>query len=138
MMESDMLNAQVYTLPEEVHVIFSGPALKLLNEQELVAVLAHELGHVLLFNIADYNTSNKILNALSGNASMANAYLETARLFDLYTELFCDSMALKATSDIQASVASLVKMGTGLEQVSAESYIRQATGNIRPGQDNDQ
>lgn len=127
LMNGDDLNAHVYTEPETVHIVFSGQALKLLDEKELLAVLAHELGHVLLFNLEDYNTSNKILNALSNQAMAGNEYLETARLFDLYTELFCDSMALRVTGEAHAAVASLVKMGTGLEQVSAESYIRQAT-----------
>lgn len=126
LMNGDDLNAHVYTQPEEVHVVFSGRALQLLDEKESLAVLAHELGHVLLFNLEDYNTSNRILNALSGQVATGNEYLETARLFDLYTELFCDHMALKVTGDIHAAVSSLVKMGTGLEQVSADSYIRQA------------
>lgn len=126
-MNGDTLNAHVYTQPDEVHIVFSGQALKLLDEKEKLAVLGHELGHVLLYNLEDYNTSNKILNALSGQAAAGNEYLETARLFDLYTELFCDSMAMKVTGDAHAAIAALVKMGTGLQQVSADSYIRQAT-----------
>ncbi len=125
-MDNDMLNASVYILPDAVHIVFSGQAIKLLSPGELLAVLGHELGHVLLFNQEDYNTSNNILNALSGQTAAGNSYLETARLFDLYTELFCDSMALKVTGDSQVAIAALVKMATGLEQVSAESYIQQA------------
>lgn len=125
-MHSDTLNARVYTLPEAVHIVFSGPAIKLLEAAELLAVLGHELGHVLLFNQEDYNTGAAILDALSCQPRASNSYMETARLFDLYTELFCDSMALKVTSDSNAAIASLVKMSTGLSLVSAESYVRQA------------
>jgi hypothetical protein len=40
--------------------------------------------------------------------------------------LYCDFAAIKATGNIQDLITSLVKLNTGLEQVSAESYLKQA------------
>src|SRR5262249_32319130 len=53
-------------------------------------------------------------------------HVQTARLLGLYGEIFADRGSLLATGDIAASVSALVKTRTGLSEVSAESYLRQA------------
>jgi hypothetical protein len=128
LLESTDLNAFVYVLPDEGHIVLSGSILKLMNSTELEAVLAHELGHIKLFaeDGGDYQIADRILGALGSNASTPIEYLETARLYDLYTELYCDQMALKVTGDVLPVVSSLVKVNTGLERVSPESYLQQA------------
>lgn len=129
LMQSAALNAFVYTLPEEAHIVCSGNLLKLLDEKELLAVITHELGHVRLFaaDNGDYMVADRILNALTTGADTTREYVETARRYDLYTELYCDQMALEVTNDPAPVISSLVKLNTGLEKVSAESYIKQAT-----------
>ena len=128
LMQSTELNAFVYAMPTEAHIVLSGNILKLLDAQELFAVLAHELGHIKLFAEmnGDLRKADRLLNALASNADTPLEYLETDRLFDLYTELYCDQMALKVLNDPLPVISSLVKVKTGLEQVSAESYIRQS------------
>ncbi|HEY1787960.1 MAG TPA: peptidase M48, partial [Verrucomicrobiae bacterium] len=56
----------------------------------------------------------------------AASHEQTARLYQLYTEIFADRGAICVSGDIHPVVASLVKMQTGLSQVSAAGYLKQA------------
>ena len=62
---------------------------------------------------------------LSGN-NVSHANNQTARRYRLYTEVFADRGALRATDDLYATVGALVKVQTGLATASAASYLRQA------------
>jgi hypothetical protein len=44
----------------------------------------------------------------------------------LYTEIYCDRGALLAAGEINAAISGLVKIETGLPEVSADNYLRQA------------
>jgi len=122
------LNASIVYLHREAHIIFSGAVMKLLNDKELLAVLAHELSHVKLFDIqaGELETADQIITAIAENGNQDAAYHETARLFKLYTEVFCDRGALLVTGSTAPIITSLVKLATGLEQVNADAYIKQA------------
>jgi hypothetical protein len=122
------LNAALAMLPGEAHIILIGPVLNTLSTAELKAMLGHELAHFLLFNGWDGEllVVSEILSALSNDAAAHSCHLESARLFGLYTEIFADRGAFAATEDKLVTVATLVKMETGLTEVSAESYLRQA------------
>jgi hypothetical protein len=56
----------------------------------------------------------------------SGSHEQTARRFQLYTEIFADRGSLRVTGDPNSVVASLVKIETGLAQVSAASYLKQA------------
>jgi hypothetical protein len=125
---STELNASIYMLPEEAHIVLSGGMIKLMDSAEMEAILAHELAHLKFFaeDGGDYRIASRVLDALSTHAGAPPEYLETARLFNLYKELYCDQVALRVAGDIMPVVSALVKIDTGLEHVSAESYLRQA------------
>jgi hypothetical protein len=122
------LNAALAFVPGEAHVILVGSVLTTLASAELRAVLGHELAHFLLFNgwDGDFLVVSEILKALSNDASAHSCHLETARLFRLYAEIFADRGAFAATEDALVTIATLVKVNTGLREVNAESYLRQA------------
>ena len=44
------INASVVFVNNEIHIVFSGPIIQLLSGEELLAVISHELSHVLLYN----------------------------------------------------------------------------------------
>jgi len=122
------LNASLAYIPDEPHVIFYGPLLKTLQAAEIAAVLGHELHHFHLWEREGqrYFTAHQILDALANDSQTDGSYLESARLFALFTEVYCDRGALLATGDLDVALRAMVKMTTGLESVNAQSYLKQA------------
>jgi len=122
------MNAALVYVPEEIHVVFTGPVLNVLSEPELKALLGHEFAHFLLYRDwnDEYLVAADLLRALGNEAGAAPAHLESGRLFNLYTGVFADRGALFICDDPLVAVSTLVKMTTGLTEVNAESYVRQA------------
>src|SRR5262249_49983090 len=128
-------NASLSFLPGEAHIVFAGPVLTLLSTEELRALLTHELAHYLLLSgwNGDFLVAADVVRGLANDVTAGPEYVETARLWNLYTELFCDRWALAVTGDLRAVVRMLVKAQTGLADVNAESYLRQAADIFRAG-----
>ncbi|MCE3259808.1 MAG: peptidase family, partial [Bacteroidetes bacterium] len=121
-------NAGIIFIQNEAHLVLSGPILKSLKEDELLALIAHELSHVLLYTIenGDFEVTSRIINALGNDHRSDSAFNETARLFSLFTELYCDIGAFKVCESAETVISTLVKVETGLEKISAANYIKQA------------
>ncbi|WP_068137421.1 M48 family metalloprotease [Roseimaritima ulvae] len=122
------LNASLAYLPNEAHIVFHGAVADTLNHQEIRALLGHELSHLLLWQGWDgeYLIVDQVLSALTCDPNADTPHLESARLFQLYSEIFCDRGALAVVQDAKTVVAMLVKVMTGVADVNAESYLRQA------------
>jgi hypothetical protein len=125
---TDELNASILFFEKEAHIVFSGPVTRLLDEEELLAILAHELTHVKLFSMldGDLEVTDRIMTAIANNYNCEASYFETARLFRLYTEIFCDRGAYSVLGKTGPIISSLVKISTGLDKVNAENYVKQA------------
>lgn len=121
-------NAALYFIPGEGHVVFSGPVLSLLNATEIKSVLGHELAHYHLWQWqdGDLHIADRLIQAVASDPRAAESHEQTARRFQLYTEIFADRGSLCVTKDVNPVVAGLVKIQTGLAQVSAPSYLKQA------------
>jgi len=129
------MNAALYYLPGEAHVVLQGPVLERLKGPELQALLGHELAHHLLWSRDGgiYHAADRILTATVNDPRAGDSHRQTARRYALYTELFADRGGAVACGDLSAAVAALVKVQTGLSGVSAASYLRQADEVCGPG-----
>ncbi len=114
------LNTSMIFLPGEARLVLKGPLLEKLDKQELMAVIAHELAHVRLYTLPDgeIGVADRILKAIVNDAGSRPVHLETARLFSLYTEIYCDRCAYTVLGDATAVITMLVKLDTGLTTVS--------------------
>lgn len=122
------LNAALSYLPGECHLIFSGPVLEAMTPHELGWVLGHEFSHFLLFErwSGEFLVADQLLEAMAAHRGAEPAHRESGRLFRLYAEIFCDRSALACCGDPLPAVAALVKIQTGLKEVNAASYLKQA------------
>ena len=131
----ERLNAGLAYVPHEAHIIFEGPVKSKLSGPEVKALLGHELAHFSLWQGWDgeFLVVDQLLAALTHEEAAEPAHLASARLFYLYNEIFCDRGALAVVGDPLAVVSMLVKLATGLDEVDAASYVRQAEEIFRKG-----
>jgi predicted SprT family Zn-dependent metalloprotease len=121
-------NASLYFIPGEGHVVFSGPLFTLLNAAEIKSVLGHELAHYHLWGRenGEFHIADRLIHAVAHDPRAAASHEQSARRYQLYTEIFADRGSLAVTGDVQPVIAGLVKLETGMTQVSAASYLKQA------------
>jgi hypothetical protein len=74
----------------------------------------------------DLEVADRIITSIANHRDSETVYLETARLFKLYTEIYCDRGAYAVLGDPAPVITMLLKLATGLSTVNAESYSRQA------------
>lgn len=122
------MNANIAYIPSEAHIVLSGPIGSKLSREEMLCVFAHELSHLILWRNwdGDFLTVDQVLSALTNDRKAHPAHLNSLRLFYLFNEIFCDRGSLLVGNDPLAVVSALVKTTSGLETVSAESYLKQA------------
>ena len=109
-------------------ILFQGPLLDRLDEDELTAVIGHELAHRLLWQAEDggFLAVDRLLDAAAGDARTPPQYLETHRRWSLATELFADRGAFTACGDLSTTIRALLKLETGLSTADPAAYLRQA------------
>lgn len=122
------LNAALYYIPGQGHIVFSGPLLTLLNAEEVKSVIGHELAHYHLWERdgGDFHIADRLIHAVASDPRAAASHEQTARRYQLYTEIFADRGSFCVTHDVHPVIAGLVKIQTGLSQVSPASYLKQA------------
>ncbi|NEX93426.1 M48 family metalloprotease [Caulobacter sp. 17J65-9] len=124
----ESMNAALFYLPGEVHVVLYGPVLEKLSAEEFIALLGHELSHYRLWAMdgGDYHTASRILDHTLADPGAAASHVNTARLFGLYTEVFADRGAAFVSGAAGPSISTLVKVQTGAANVDAAAYLAQA------------
>lgn len=124
----DGANAELVFVLDRAILVFRGRTLDLLDDEELCAVVGHELAHHCLWTAEDgrYLAAARLLDAAETDARTPPAYLESARRYRLATELYADRAALVATGSLASSVSGLLKVTTGLSRVDPAAYLQQA------------
>jgi predicted SprT family Zn-dependent metalloprotease len=121
-------NASLFFIIGEGHIVFSGSVLSLLNTEEIKSVVGHELAHYHLWgrDNGDFHIVDRLMQAVASDPRAGASHTQSARRYQLYTEIFADRGSLCATGDVDPVIAGLVKIQTGLPQVSAAAYLKQA------------
>ncbi len=125
---SPQLNASLFFIPGQGHIVFSGPMFTLLNAAEIKSVIGHELAHYHLWERegGEFHITDRLVHSVANDPRASTSHGQTARRHQLYTEIFADRGSLRVTGDANPVIAGLVKIETGLSQVSAASYLKQA------------
>lgn len=121
-------NAALYFIPGEAHLVFSGPVLSLLSAEELQSIAGHELAHYLLWqrNQGEFHVADRLLQSIALSTTASSSHHQSARRFQLSTEIFADRGSLAVTGNPLHVIAGLIKIQTGLSNVSAPDYLRQS------------
>jgi hypothetical protein len=121
-------NVALLYIPGEAHIVFSGKVIDLLDTLEIKAIIGHELAHYKLFSEYDeeFLVTERILNNIISDPRARPSHVESSIRFSQYMEIYADRGSLQVTGQLNPVVSGLVKIITGLEKVSAESYIAQS------------
>ncbi len=121
-------SAALCFLPDEIHIVLIGRIRELLTADELQAIIAHELTHHLLWTIdsGDFMMVDRILNVIVNDERAENSYAESARLYQLYSEIYADRGSLQAVGEPEIAVSALLKTVTGTPDIGPRAYLKQA------------
>jgi hypothetical protein len=122
------MNAGLYFVPGEAHIVLRGRILSTLREAELVALVGHELAHygLLTWEGGSLRIATEVIESIVSHPGAAPSHLTTALRMRRYTEIYADRGSHLVTSFPADIVACLVKVGTGLAEVDPAAYMRQA------------
>ncbi len=128
---SDALKVKVLGTEDAPHLIVSLEIAERLDDTELLAAIAHELGHVQNGHIF-YATA---LHYLSNSAAfyvrwVVQPAIMTLQAWSRRAEVTCDRAALLAVRDLDKTLQALVSLELGVDKHSAfnaEEYLRTLT-----------
>ena len=121
-------NAYLHFIPGQITVQFEGRILELLDDEELLDLIGHELGHY-KFYLADdrrHHTAVRLIHWVCNREGAPDVWLETARRLSLYTEVYCDIAGITVTGSRDVAVRGLVKIVADFKDADAAAYLEQA------------
>lgn len=127
MMDGQQRNAGLVFQPGQLQITFSGDMLTALSDTEMRFTMGHEMAHY-IHQIRDkgrYQTADRLLDWICGENGAAASYGQSFRLGRLYQEIFSDRIGLFCSDDLEASISTLVRISSGLTDVSAKAYLKQ-------------
>jgi len=118
---SDDIRIKVLGTEDSPHLIVNLELAEKLDESDLVAGIAHELGHVqnghILFTTALHYLTNSAAFFIRWIIQPA---IMTLQAWSRRAEITCDRAALLAAGDLDATIAAIVKLELGLEHTSED------------------
>jgi Zn-dependent protease with chaperone function len=122
------IKVKVLGTEDAPHLIVNLDLAEKLDDTELIAAIAHELGHVqnghILYATALHYLTNQAVFFVRWVIQPA---IMTLQAWSRRAEVTCDRAALLAVKDVDKTLTSLVKLELGLEKGSAfnaEEYLR--------------
>jgi hypothetical protein len=115
------LNVRIVYHPQEARLLLMGPILEKPDEPEMLAFIVHELALVRLYTLmnGEVEIASRIIASIVNHPQSDRVYLETARLFSLYTEIYCDRCAYTVMGDPTPVTSMLLKPAKGRTAGSA-------------------
>lgn len=106
------LNVRVIYRRREAQLLFMGPMPEKPDEQELLTFIVHELALVRLYTLmnGEVEIASRIITSIANHPQSDRVCLETARLFSLYTEIYCDRCAYIVMGDPTPVTNMLMKL----------------------------
>jgi hypothetical protein len=120
-------NAVLHYMPGQITIEFVGRVLELLDDDELLDLLGHEIGHYKLYEEESrrYHTATRLIYWICGRDACPPVWFETARRLSLYTEVYCDTAGYIVTGSRDTTIRSLAKMIADFKDADAQSYLAQ-------------
>jgi hypothetical protein len=121
-------NAMLHYIPGQITVVFCGRMLELLDEDELLDLLGHEIGHYKLYEEdgGRYHTATRLIHWICQRDGSPVVWRETARRLSLYTEVYCDVAGYIVTGSRDISIRCLAKTAADFKDADAKTYLKQA------------
>jgi hypothetical protein len=122
------MNAGLYFVPGEAHIVLRGRILSTLREEEIAALVGHELAHYQLSTCegGSLRIATEVIESIASHPGASPSHLTTALRMRRYAEIYADRGSHLVTSNPTDIVACLVKVNTGLTEVDPAAYMRQA------------
>ncbi len=120
-------NAYLHYIPDQITITFEGRILELLDEQEMLDLLGHEIAHFKLYREDDgrHYTTVRALHWICGRDGCPQVWHETARRLSLHTEIYCDVAGLIVTGNRDVSIRCLAKIIADFKDADAKTYLTQ-------------
>ena len=126
---SSKIKSQALGTNDDAYIVLNSDLLDHITDQELLALVGHELGHVQNNHVL-YATA---LHYLMTSAAMfvrwaVQPAIMTLQAWSRRAEITCDRAALLCTKNLDATLAALIKLALGLDgkgkdQVNIEDYL---------------
>jgi len=118
----------LHYIPGLITVEFAGRILELLDEEELLDLLGHEIAHYKLYQDEGgrHHTAVRLIHWICRRDSCPILWRETARRLSLYTEVYCDIAGYLVTGNRDASIRGLAKTVADFKDADAKEYLKQA------------
>lgn len=122
------INAALFYVPDEIHVVLYGDGFAALPDDELAALLGHELAHYHLFSRDGgiFRTIADLVEASAARDDAAGAYAETALRLRRWTEVYADRGAALAAGALAPALALLARTHAGDAAVNVDDFLAQA------------
>ena len=127
MMDGQQRNAGLVFQPGQLQITFSGDMLTALSDSEMRFIMGHEMAHY-IHQVRDkgrYQIADRLLDWICGENGAAASYGHSFRLGRLYQEIFSDRIGQFCCEDLDASISTLVRISSGLTDVSSQAYLKQ-------------